>query len=283
MKGNKKLISVLIPTYNRVKYLEECLNSVVKQQWFKRDEIEILIWDNSEWNETKEFMNEFLKLNHKYNIRYVKNKKNMWWTWNINNLLDLSRWVYYIILSDDDKFYDENSLKITYNWLLNYGLDACYWRQKTVDENWQNLQDYIPHKKIKDKEIYFDSFDEQILNHTIAFSWVLYKQFWYRYDTKSKRLWDWHMNLQYLYNWKKIWLINKYTYLYRVHNSNDWLTMPKLFIRKFAYYSFKYFNVPYTKRVYYFSKIFINGIIWRIKWIFEKIFKCSWYIPYNRN
>ncbi|MBO4203509.1 glycosyltransferase [bacterium] len=32
MKENNILISVLVPTYNRVKYLGECLDSIVEQK-----------------------------------------------------------------------------------------------------------------------------------------------------------------------------------------------------------------------------------------------------------
>lgn len=275
MKENKILISVLVPTYNRRLYLEECLNSVMGQEWFKKEEIEILIWDNSEWDETKEFMDSYLKKNRKFYIKYIKNKTNLWSTWNCNNLLDLSKWEYFIFMSDDDKFYDKNSLKSIYDWLLKYKLDACYWKYIDFNSDWSKSWEHEPHKKIKNKEIYIDSFDEQIIWHTIAFSWVLYKQFWYHYDEKSKWLWDRLMNLQYLYNNKKVWLINKYTYLYRIHDSNDWLSIPKFFWWKFIIHSFKYFNISYLKRVYYLLKIIVYWFIVRINLIFWKFYKNS--------
>ena len=256
------LISVLIPTYNRVAYLKECLNSVLRQTWFKKNEIEILIWDNSEWNETKELINTFLKKENLYNIKYIKNEKNMWSTRNTNNLLDLSNWVYYIILSDDDKFYDKNSLKLLYDHLIKYNLDVCYWKYRVINWEWKDLWDFKPHTKIWKKKIYYDSFEEQMLQHSISFGWILYRKFWYKYDYWSKWFWDWTMNLQYLHDKKIVALINEYTLYYRVHNSNDSWGIPRNFWLKFLFYRCSYFKS---------YRFFFWAILKSVKWKLRKL------------
>ena len=272
MKENNILISILVPTYNRVKYLGECLDSIVEQKWFKKEEIEILIGDNSEWDETKEFMESYLKDHQKYEIIYIKNKTNLWWIWNFNNLLDESRWEYYIILSDDDKFYDKNSLKNIYDWLLKYKLDVCYWKYKVFNSDWSKTREYRPHEKIKNKKLYIDTFDDQILWHTMTFGGVLYRQLGYRYDKASKWMCDRNMNLQYLYHKKRVWMINNYTFLYRVHDTNDTYTIPKVFFWKFVLYSYNFFNIPIFKRVFYFIKMIIRAILRRIRRFIEDHF-----------
>ena len=243
MKENKILISILVPTYNRVKYLEECLDSITEQEGFDLKELELIVSDNSEWNETKDFMNNYIEKHKNWTIEYNKNKKNLWMVWNRNKLLEIKKGEYFIFLSDDDKFYDKNSLRLLYDNLLKYKLDVCYGKYRVIDWEWNDKWDFEPHTKIKsNQEIYYDTFDEQLKCHSISFWWILYRSFGYKYDKKSKRFTDWHMNLQYLYNWKKVWLINYYTFYYRMHDSNDSNTIPSRFRIKFLLYRCIYFN-----------------------------------------
>ena len=182
MKESNILISILVPTYNRVKYLQECLDSIIEQEWFDLKELELIVSDNSEWEETKNFMEKYIKENKEWNIMYNKNEKNLWMVWNWNKLLELKRWEYFIFLSDDDKFYDKNSLKNIYDWLIKYKLDACYWKYRIVDSEWNDQWDFQGHNKIWNKMIYYDTFNEQIQGHSISFWWILYKDFWFKYN-----------------------------------------------------------------------------------------------------
>jgi len=251
MKENKILISILVPTHNRVKYLEECLDSIVCQKWFDLKELELIISDNSEWNETKNFMEKYIRDNKKWNILYNKNKINLWMVWNRNKLLELKKWEYFIFLSDDDKFYDENSLKLLYDNLKKYNLDVCYWKYRIIDWNWNDKWEHGMHSKIWRNKIYYDSFDEQIKGHSISFWWILYKDFWYKYDVQSWWFWDWNMNLQYLYSKKKVALINEYAFYYRIHEGNDSNVIPKCFYLTFLFHTYSYFNLPFLKRLKY--------------------------------
>ncbi len=220
MKTNKPLISILVPTYNRLNYLKECLDSIVSQKWFLKSDLELIVSDNSDNDETKKFMNQYIKENNNWGIYYNKNNKNLWMVWNWNKLLELKKWEYFIFLSDDDKFYDENSLKILYDNLIKYNLDVCYWRYMCINEL-SIYSQFKPHNKVNNKDIYYDIFQEQIIWHTISFWWILYKSIWKVYDENFWNYADWDFNLNYLYNWKKIWLINKYTFLYKIHTNQN--------------------------------------------------------------
>ena len=233
MKEKKILISILVPTYNRVKYIEECLDSIIKQEWFDLKELELIVSDNSEWNETKNFMDGYIKKNKNRNIKYNKNEKNLWMVWNWNKLLELKKWEYYVFLSDDDKFYDENSLEILYSNLKKYNLDICYWKYMVIDWDWKDMWIFEPHIKIWNNKIYYDSFDEQMDSHSISFWWILYKSFWYKYDVISREFADWYMNLQYLYDKKNVAMIDRYVFKYRMHESNSVNSITKWFGFKF--------------------------------------------------
>lgn len=269
MKENKILISILVPTYNRVGYLKECLDSIIEQKWFNLKELELIVSDNSEWDETKNFMKEYINKHQNRNIIYNKNEKNLWMVWNWNKLLELKKWEYYIFLSDDDKFYRENSLKLLYDNLKKYNLDVCYWRYRVIDWVWNDKWDFKPHTKIWKNKIFYDNFDNQLIwLHSISFWWILYKDYWFQYDYNSKLLADWNMNLQYLYLEKKVSLINVYTFLYRVHNTNASIGGPCMYSWKILNYQYNYFHVKlFGKYKYYIAMIF-SWLVRRLRRLF---------------
>ena len=76
-KTLKKNLSICIPTYNRVNFLKESLQSITKQ--FTNSSVysqtEVVISDNNSSDRTKDLVRSFQR---KYkNIKYFKNKKNI--------------------------------------------------------------------------------------------------------------------------------------------------------------------------------------------------------------
>lgn len=70
----KPLLSICIPTYNRAKYLEQCLEAIVSQSEFD-DRVEIVISDNCSTDTTQEVGERYQS---KYeNIHYYRNKENV--------------------------------------------------------------------------------------------------------------------------------------------------------------------------------------------------------------
>ncbi|MEI6774123.1 MAG: glycosyltransferase family 2 protein [bacterium] len=73
--GNKPLLSICIPTYNRQEYLKQCLDSIVNQKGFDTEKIEIVISDNASPDKTNLLVKEYQK---KYkNITYSRNDQNI--------------------------------------------------------------------------------------------------------------------------------------------------------------------------------------------------------------
>lgn len=64
-------ISVVICTYNRDKFLPECLDHLKKQD-AEADDFEILIVNNKSTDNTKQISLEFIELNPRLNVRYVE-------------------------------------------------------------------------------------------------------------------------------------------------------------------------------------------------------------------
>jgi len=107
---NKPILSICIPTYNRSKYLKECLNSIVNQfsNRYIYENLEIIISDNHSMDHTEELSNIYIK---KYNnIRYFKNKKNLGGDKNILKSASYAKGEYVWFFADDD-IQEKNSIK----------------------------------------------------------------------------------------------------------------------------------------------------------------------------
>lgn len=89
-------ITVFIPTYNRAKYLRQCLEAL-EQQDIPSSELVITISDNASEDETPEVVEEFSSLEP----RYWRNKRNLGLCANFNRVLDLCQTEFVVMLPDD--------------------------------------------------------------------------------------------------------------------------------------------------------------------------------------
>lgn len=68
-----RMISIIIPTYNRINELKKCVNSVIEQKI--DSDIEIIICDDSDNNSVAEYLSGLTILPPKRTIKYIKNEK----------------------------------------------------------------------------------------------------------------------------------------------------------------------------------------------------------------
>lgn len=97
---NKPILSICIPTRNREKHLKECLDSIINQEWFDRQKIEIVISDNASTDSTNQLVEKYKKT-HK-NIKYFRHEINIGSIQNILSIPNQANWEYIRFLSDDD-------------------------------------------------------------------------------------------------------------------------------------------------------------------------------------
>lgn len=90
-------VSVCIPTYNRARYLSECIDSILSQSF---SDFELIVSDNCSADDTDAVVRSF----GDHRIHYSKNPSNMGVTANRNCCLDLARGEYLTILGDDDVY-----------------------------------------------------------------------------------------------------------------------------------------------------------------------------------
>ena len=112
-------VTIGIPTYNRVLYLKEALESAINQTY---KNIEIIVSDNSSNDGTINYLEEY-----KNKVKIINNPNNMGMQKNWNTCLSHASGQLFILLSDDDilkpdaiemlarSFYDNNNILIAYS------------------------------------------------------------------------------------------------------------------------------------------------------------------------
>ena len=121
----KTKLSICIPTYNRSKFLIECLDSVLQSIVGYENQIEIIISDNASTDETREVVADIIRT-YPW-IIYNRNDVNIGAERNFYKLATLAIGDYIWILGDDDKLKKEaianiiNRIDLGYNLLIaNY-------------------------------------------------------------------------------------------------------------------------------------------------------------------
>jgi abequosyltransferase len=97
------ILSICIPTYNRVGLLKESINSIIGQKnTFDINNIEIVISDNASTDGTKEYLSELIQENSDLSITYFRQTENLGADANIFNTIRLASGRFVYIVSDDD-------------------------------------------------------------------------------------------------------------------------------------------------------------------------------------
>ena len=102
----KNLVSIIIPSYNRRKYLEEAIESVLKQTYENK---EIIIVDDCSKDGTEEYITE--KYRNNTRIKFYKNKENSGAGVSRKNGYDKSKGNYIIFMDDDDYYTNDDFIE----------------------------------------------------------------------------------------------------------------------------------------------------------------------------
>ena len=92
-------LSVCIPTYNRAKYLANCLQSIIFNNINNNIDCEVCVSDNCSTDNTEDVV---LNAQNSINIKYHKNKKNEGRVKNYLNVVNMAEGEYVWLLGDDD-------------------------------------------------------------------------------------------------------------------------------------------------------------------------------------
>lgn len=135
-----KILTVAIPTYNRVRYLPIVLKSILTQI---DDTIEILVIDNASTDGTFEYMKKISQLHPE--IRYVRNQENIGADGNFLKCYELSSGEYVLLLGSDDSLI-KGAIKEIKQYLIEHEkTDFVMLNFNMFDENkGTNQKPYLP-------------------------------------------------------------------------------------------------------------------------------------------
>ncbi len=111
------LLAVIVASYNSKKYLQKCIDSVIKFIPEKDKElIEIIIVDNNSTDGSKELVEEFC--GNYFFIRSIMNDKNMGFAYANNQAISSSSADYFFLLNSDTEIF-ENSIENVLRYIKN--------------------------------------------------------------------------------------------------------------------------------------------------------------------
>lgn len=132
------LLSIIIPSYNADKYIDDCLESVVKQKLPDNSSIEVIFIDDGSTDKTSEVVERYS------NIQYVKfyKKSNSGVSLTRNFGVEQSHGDYILFLDSDDKI-AENGLYKLISLLKQHHVDIVYFSGSVFYES-DNLNSFKP-------------------------------------------------------------------------------------------------------------------------------------------
>lgn len=211
--NNQPLISIGIPTRNRVSYLQEAIESALLQSY---SNIEVIVSDNESSDQTREYLasiqdSRIKVFRHEIMIEMVEN-------WNF--CLDSAKGEYFLLLSDDD-ILEKNCIEILLDvYLQNPKVAFSYGSVKIIESKKSFNAPFPNRNKIKSAERMIISFFDSFLS-TYACC-ILFRKTHIRYNKNLRYLFDayfWIENLIYFKN-QPFWT-EKNVSRYRKHHSSE--------------------------------------------------------------
>jgi len=274
-------VSIIIPTYNREKYLKECLDSIINQNYTN---LEIIVTDDNSTDNTENIVKEYIK-KHPF-IRYVKNKKYPKGpNGNKNNGLDNATGEV-IGIFDDDDILAPNAINILMEKILD-GYDMVLGNCEIILNDKKTGQ--ISGKGITEsREVYYH---EYLCGKISGEFWSLFKKSLLNHKRFDVDLYGGEGTLwKGLWKNSKIYYINRVVRFYRKHQNsiiNSKINNAKIVIKNYErdieYYStdMKKYCPCYLATIYkgasYFAKL-SQDIKKSFLYIFESIKLCPKYI-----
>jgi glycosyltransferase involved in cell wall biosynthesis len=132
------LVSVGLFVYNGERFLEESLNSILKQTF---TDFELIISDNASTDRTGDIAREYAQRDNR--IRYYRAEKNMGAGWNARRVYELATGKYFKWVAVDDLIEPDFLRRCVEVLERDPGCVIAYARTREVDENGTFLKNYV--------------------------------------------------------------------------------------------------------------------------------------------
>ena len=172
-KRKNPLLSICIPTYNREKFLDEAIGSVVNKITKNyKSEVELCISDNASTDATDKLVKRW-KRNSCINIVYHKNLKNLGVDRNFLKVIDIANGKYCWFLGSDDVIEKEGIKKVIEKIKENHEIDLFILTQSNYDFHLKNkIPDSYPLPKKFNTNIKFRNSFEAISHAGYALGFI---------------------------------------------------------------------------------------------------------------
>lgn len=221
----KKKLSILVPTYNHQRFIEECINSIINNLEHKNINYEILIGNDASLDDTKDILEKILNKN-KSIISLYNFKVNIGGLKNIDYLLKKASGEYILIVEGDDLL-SQNDHLINCVKFLDHDKEFGF-----VSSGSQTLQNGTLKQNSLNKYINFDlkfsalTFGNYIQMGTVVFRKELFKKFPnYFFELYFA---DWPLLLELLNNKKGKYFGDRSFFIYRLHDEGVWSSLSNL-------------------------------------------------------
>ncbi len=129
-KDKMKLVSIILPTYNGEKYIQQAIDSILKQTY---QNIELIIVDDCSKDRTSTIVQEYAKIDDRIHI--IKNDINQKLPSSLNIGFSQAHGDYYTWTSDDNLYYENAIEKMALFLDNNEKTNFVYACEEFIDEN----------------------------------------------------------------------------------------------------------------------------------------------------
>lgn len=209
------LISVIVPAYNREKFIYDCLNSVYKQTYRP---IELIIIDDGSSDNTPEIIKGFQKEKHTedFKIEYIT-QENSGAQVARNKGIKHSHGDF-IQFFDSDDVLNKNKLEVQFNFFMkNPSCDICYTNGDFIDEN-NTITDFELTKPLTNTEYDYFYGMWQCMTALYKRDAVMANGYWNESLSINQ---DWEYALRAIINNFNIAFIDKKLCYYRQHSGES--------------------------------------------------------------
>ena len=256
-------ISCIMPVYNTVDYLEECIESILNQSF---TDFEFIISDDGSTDWSKEIIRKYTEQDKR--IIFLDNKKNRWICANLNDMVNLASWEYIAIMESDDISYKER-FKVQLN-EFSKDIDLIGWSAEYIDKEWNTIISRI--NWIESNNEMKNTFFKKIWIITPSFiirKNSLIKNWYFKYS----EIWDYELYVKIILKEMKIKNIKKILIKKRIHNESSFnkkgIQINNILFQ-FKKDIIKEYKLPYTSHIIVLYTYIIVFIISSIKKVLQQ-------------
>lgn len=212
--SEEKLISIIIPTYNRAEQLKECIESILMQNY---NNYEIIVVDDG----STDYTEDIIKKMNDDRIKFIRKEKNTGASESRRIGFEKSQGDYIIFCDDDDYYIDESYFKkitkhledVEVNAVISNSIIKVEKENKYIFNN-LNIADEIYSNK------YLNRFQYDLNKPNSTFSFAIRKEIMLKAIKNMKMINDSSIYINVLLQKGKIKKINEIIGVYRIHSKN---------------------------------------------------------------